>query len=306
MNKINLLQYAGNFYKKSLEIYIDKLKRSVSKHLEKNELEKVKEIIKNIDGIRKLEKEIDGTLIKYFKDFPDEKSLLNPKPTSDETKGYFIHYTSEILDIISSEKEIQVLNLKSQLYDEIISHISSEEISNNEKNPNMLNWEVYFYKSLSFLLSKGYVHLNEAYLLILTDKGQDYQGEDIDTEIEYFDDDSIYENEITSDFLENNADVDLLVSIRSHLMSSLVEEGILSDSDDPFYYKTTFYIIKSIFSIDGFEVSSWEQIKLNNFYKIETYSEDDKQTVLVQQKYDGFHVVKCIDDNNYTSYYAFL
>lgn len=311
MNKLDLFKYTGNLFKKSLENYISKLKKKVSNHLENNDLEKTKEIIKEIEGIRKFQKEIDSILHSHSEQFPEKKSVVeNLRPSNNTDKNY-IHYTSEILEIIRSEEQIEVFDLKASLYNEIVPHISSKEISNNEKIPSLLNWELNFYKSVTFLLSKELIQFDENDSLILTDKGEKYYGEDIDFDevinsSDENENDVDIEDETFNKLVEKDKDMDLIISIRSYLISNLIADGRLTNNEESHYYKVMFYVIKNLFTVEGLLVENWDQIKENNFYKINSYFSNNEPVVFVQEKYAGYNVLRCIDEDNSTIYYAFI
>ena len=274
-------------------------------------LEKTKEMIKKIEGIRKFQKGIDSLLQHYFEQFPQETPSIENIPLNDISNKNYTHYTSEILDIIKLTIQIEIFDLKSSIYNEIVTHIGSNEISNNEKIPNLLNWEIYFYKSLTFLLSKNYIRFDVSDFLVLTDSGKKYIDEDIEiadakTEQESNENEISVEDEIFDSLIEKDEDMDLITSIRSYLISNLIADGILLQDEDSHYYKVVFYIIKNLYTIDGLQIENWEQIKENNFYKIKLYFNNNEPTVFVKEKYSGYNVLRCIDEDNSTTYYAFI
>jgi len=311
MNKLDLFKYTGNLFKKSLENYISKLKKKVSKHLENNDLEKTKEIIKEIEGIRNFQKETDFILQNYSEQFPEDKPPVENFQPANKTDKNYTYYTSEIMEIFKSVEQLEIFELKASLYNEIVTHISLKEISNNEKIPGLLNWEINFYKSVALLLSKEFIRFDDYNCLIITDKGEKYYGDDV--EIDEFinnsdeDENNVdVEDEVFNELVEKDKDMDLITSIRSYLISNLIEDGILTNNEESHYYKVMFYIIKNLYTVEGLLVESWDQIKENNFYKINSYFSDNEPVVFIQEKYAGYNVLKCVDEENSTTYFAFI
>jgi len=295
-------------YKKSLEDYITKLKKIISQHLENNDLKKTKEIIGYIERLRKIQDQIDSIIQGYLEQFPEEK-LLNKKLQN--SVDDYIHYTTEILRIIKLAKQIKLYDLKSSIYNEIVGYISSKEISNNEKTPRLLNWEVSFFKSATLLLSKKFIEFDESNCLILTDIGEKYYYED--NEIDDYNsdtdenlDDLDLDEEIFNELIEKDKDMDLITSIRSYLLSNLIADGILLADEESNFYKVMFYVIKELKDIDGQIIESWDQIKENNYYIIDSFFRDNEKTGFVREKYDRYNIIECIDEDDARTFYAFI
>jgi len=308
MNRFNFFKYTGNMYKKSLEDYITKLKKIISQHLENNDLKKTKEIIGYIERLRKIQDQIDSIIQGYLEQFPEEK-LLNKKLQN--SVDDYIHYTTEILRIIKLAKQIKLYDLKSSIYNEIVGYISSKEISNNEKTPRLLNWEVSFFKSATLLLSKKFIEFDESNCLILTDIGEKYYYED--NEIDDYNsdtdenlDDLDLDEEIFNELIEKDKDMDLITSIRSYLLSNLIADGILLADEESNFYKVMFYVIKELKDIDGQIIESWDQIKENNYYIIDSFFRDNEKTGFVREKYDRYNIIECIDEDDARTFYAFI
>ena len=310
MRKMNPFQYTGNLYKKFLEIYVNKLKYNISKSLEKNDLDKTKELIKKIEGVRKIQKEIDSILKDYFNQFPEEKPSVENIPISNFDKR-FVHYTFEILAVIKESESIEIIKLKLLVYNEIVTHISLKEISNNEKFPSLLNWELNFYKSVTFLLSKELIQFGTDSCFSITEKGRNYYGEDLEVtqhakeESDILNDLDI-EHNLCDDLIEKDKDEDMIVSIRSYLLSSLISEGIIITDEDSNIYDLKFFVIQQLYNVDGQLIEDWEQIQEKNYYIINSYFNINEQVILVKEKHERYNVLECIDEEDLTIYYAFI
>lgn len=301
MNTLKIFHYCGNLFKKSLEYYIQKLIKKIPQYLEIDELEKTKRCISQIESLKKLQKEIDLLIVYFNEQFPDENVIESVGPSKEREKP--VSYIFQILENLEMNEEVNLFELKTFVYNEIVSHITTSEVSTNCNIPKLLNWEVNFYKTISFLLDKGYIYYDESNYIDLTEKGKQYLGSG------YFHDPydiEINATPLDSELLCEDSDSDLISSIRSYVLTNLISEGVLSQNEDPDYYKDRFQLAKNVYSMDGAIIEKWDDLRENQFYRVVSYFHSDETTIFLRNKYANNYVLECVTEDDLVTYFIFL
>jgi len=305
MKDINLFRYSGNIFKKSLELYIHNLKIKISEHLKENDLKSVKKTISEIEYIRKLQNEIDSIIVSFNNQFSEEIAPRSENKINIIKQKEFKHYTLEILSVLNSYEMIDLFDLKTILYNGIVSHIYQKDITTNNNYPYLLNWEVNFYKTISLLFKNEFIQFDDGnpFMIKISEKGKTFYEPDTNY-FESFEDEEINTNIL--ELIDKDPDKDFISSLRSYLLSDLIANHILLDDEDPDFYENMFFIIKKLYSIDGLEIEKWEQIKENNFYKVISYFNPIEKVVFIKEKFHGYNVLECIEEDNSRTLFAFI
>jgi hypothetical protein len=300
MKSQNILQFLAYSYLKELDQINTVLKRRIQEHqkVDDTHYDRLKEIIGIIEANGKLKKQVESHLEKIINYLSNEKATMN----NDDIPLCFLDKkliaVSDIvymLDEISNCSGMNTFEIKDYYFDYKEANIIDNTTINEESFFSILSK---FYSNFFCMIRNSFIekHQSRHDLWIITEKGELFLG---DSEHHGLLVDEINHKDACNFFDELNKQ-DEYMSYAFYTFYEEIKKTASSKFKDLNF--SNFYLIKSIYNIDGKICSEIKDLS-GSTVLIKPFFFTDQRSLYVDKVYEEFDLLECIDEEGEKVFY---